>query len=182
MTMQSVTLQLPEPVFRYLQQMAVATKRPLEQVVRQSVEELPPSVVTMPLQLHHDLLALQGLQVEQLLAVAAEQATPADQARHLELLELNSAGDLTGDEAKELAALRLAADRIMLSKAYAWSVLRWRGIEFRRSMSCPWSNCGYATELSADDRFRFGGTSLRLNNDYVWPSGAVDCPSVAPRG
>lgn len=128
MTMQSVTLQLPEPVFRYFQQMAVATKRPLEQVVRQSVEgNLPPSVVTMPLELHHDLLALQGLQVEQLLAVAAEQATPADQARHLELLELNSAGDLTGDEAKELAALRLAADRIMLSKAYAWSVLRWRG-------------------------------------------------------
>jgi hypothetical protein len=30
-------------------------------------------------------------------------------------------------EQDELAALRLAADRLMLRKAYAWSVLRWRG-------------------------------------------------------
>jgi len=128
MTMQSVTLQLPEPVFRYFQQMAVATKRPLEQVVRQSVEgNLPPSVATMPSELHHDLLALQGLPVEQLLAVAAEQTSPADQARHLELLERNSAGTLTASEEQELATLRLAADRLMLRKAYAWSVLRWRG-------------------------------------------------------
>lgn len=128
MAMQSVTLQLPEPVFRYFQQMAVATKRPLEQVVRQSVEgNLPPSVATMPVEMNHGLLALQGLPVEQLLAVAAEQVSPAEQARHLELLERNSAGALTASEEQELATLRLAADRLMLRKAYAWSVLRWRG-------------------------------------------------------
>lgn len=129
MTMQSVTLQLSEPVFRYFQQMAVATKRPLEQVVRQSVEgNLPPSVATMPSELHHDLLALQGLPVEQLLSIAAEETPPARQARHLELLERNSAGALTASEEQELATLRLAADRLMLRKAYAWSVLRWRGL------------------------------------------------------
>lgn len=128
MTMQSVTLQLPEPVFRYFQQMAVATKRPLEQVVRQSVEgNLPPSVATMPAEMHHELLALQGLPVEQLLSIAAEQTPPADQARHLELLERNSVGALTASEEQELATLRLAADRLMLRKVYAWSVLRWRG-------------------------------------------------------
>lgn len=128
MTMQSVTLQLPEPVFRYFQQMAVATKRPLEQVVRQSVEgNLPPSVATMPAEMHHELLALQGLPVEQLLRVAAEQAPPADQARHLDLLERHNAGALNASDEQELAKLRLAADRLMLRKAYAWSVLRWRG-------------------------------------------------------
>ena len=108
--------------------MAVATKRPLEQVVRQSVEgNLPPSVATMPAEMHHELLALQGLPVEQLLGIAAEQTAPAAQARHLELLERNSAGVLTAAEESELAELRLAADRLMLRKAYAWSVLRWRG-------------------------------------------------------
>jgi hypothetical protein len=128
MTMQSVTLQLPEPVFRYFQQMAVATKRPLEQVVRQSVEgNLPPSVATMPLEMHNELLALQALSVDQLLAIANEQMPPAVQARHLKLLELNSAGDLRADDAQELVTLRLSADRMMLRKAYAWSVLRWRG-------------------------------------------------------
>ncbi|HRI57734.1 MAG TPA: hypothetical protein PK170_11645 [Anaerolineae bacterium] len=81
----------------------------------------------MPVEMHHELLALQGLPVEQLLGIAAEQTAPVAQARHLELLERNSAGMLTAAEESELAELRLAADRLMLRKAYAWSVLRWRG-------------------------------------------------------
>ena len=43
------------------------------------------------------------------------------------LLEKNSAGTLSAVEQEELATLRLAADRLMLRKAYAWAVLRWRG-------------------------------------------------------
>lgn len=128
MTTQSVTLQLPEPVFRYLQQMAVATERPLEQVVRQSVEgNLPPSVASMPPEMQLELLALQALSVEELLSVASQQIPSMVQARHLELLDKNSAGSITPVEQAELAELRLAADRTMLRKAYAWSVLRWRG-------------------------------------------------------
>lgn len=34
---------------------------------------------------------------------------------------------LTPEERQELTNLRLAADHLMLRKAYAWSVLRWRG-------------------------------------------------------
>ena len=129
MTTQSVTLQLPEPIFRYLQQVASATQRPLEQVVRQSVEgNLPPAIPSVPAEMRDELFALQTKPVDQLLQVVVEQAPPADQARHLELLEKNSAGNLTPAEQKELAALRLAADHLMLLKAYAWSVLRWRGV------------------------------------------------------
>ncbi|MCA9870163.1 MAG: hypothetical protein H6649_12380 [Caldilineae bacterium] len=128
MTTQSVTLQLSEPVFLYLQQVAAATQRPLEQVVRQSVEgNLPPSVSSMPSEMQVELLGLQALPVEQLLHIAAEQVPPMDQARHLELLDRNSAGSITAAERVELAALREAADHTMLRKAYAWSVLRWRG-------------------------------------------------------
>ena len=128
MPTQSVTLQLPEPVFRYLQQIATATKRPLEQVVRQSVEgNLPPSVASMPADMRDELLALQALPVEQLRRTTEDQMTPADQARHIELLERNSSGTITPVEQNELAALRLSADRLMLRKAFAWSVLRWRG-------------------------------------------------------
>ena len=47
MTTQSITFQLSDPVYRYLQQVAAITKRPLEQLVRQSVEgNLPPSVAS----------------------------------------------------------------------------------------------------------------------------------------
>lgn len=128
MTTQTVTLQLPDPVFRYLQQMAIATKRPLEQVVRQSIEgNLPPSVASMPADIQVDLLAMQALPAEQLLRIAAGQSPAADQARHLELLDKNSTGNITPAEQRELVSLRMAADHLMLRKAYAWSVLRWRG-------------------------------------------------------
>lgn len=128
MTTQSITLQLSEPVFRYLQQVAAATRRPLEQVVRQSVEgNLPPSVDAMPADMRAELLALQVLPVEQLRQIAESQITAAEQTRHAAMLEKNSAGVLTSEEQEELATLRLSADRIMLRKAYAWAVLRWRG-------------------------------------------------------
>ena len=49
------------------------------------------------------------------------------QARHQQLLEKNASGTLTPAEPRELAALRTSADRMMLRKAYAVAVLRWRG-------------------------------------------------------
>ena len=128
MTTQSVTLRLSEPVFRYLQQIANATQRPLEQVVRQSVEgNLPPSVASLPPDMQDELLALQAAPVEHLRHVASNQAPPSEQARHMELLDKNSQGELTAAEQEELVALRLLADRLTLRKAYAWAVLRWRG-------------------------------------------------------
>lgn len=138
MTTTTVTLQLPEPVFEYLSQMAVATKRPLEQVVQQSVEgNLPPSVATAPSDLRSELLSMQAMTVEQLREIASQQIPPADQARHLALLEKNVAGDLSTPEQEELERLRLAADRLMLRKAYAWSVLRWRGVATPRLDELP---------------------------------------------
>lgn len=138
MTTTSVTLQLPEPVYSYLSQMAVATKRPLEQVVRQSVEgNLPPSAATAPAEMRDELLSMQVMSVEQLSQVAAQQVPSTDQARHLALLEKNSAGDLAPDEQLELEDLRLSADGLMLRKAYAWSVLRWRGVAAPRLDELP---------------------------------------------
>lgn len=129
MTTTTVTVQLPEPVFEYLNQMAAATKRPLEQVVQQSVEgNLPPSVATAPPDLRSELLVMQAMSVEQLREIASQQIPPADQACHLALLEKNAAGELSTSEQEELERFRWAADRIMLRKAYAWSVLRWRGV------------------------------------------------------
>jgi hypothetical protein len=34
---------------------------------------------------------------------------------------------LSGEERQELTGFREAADQLMLRKAYAWSLLRWRG-------------------------------------------------------
>ena len=128
MTAQTVTLNLPEPIFRYFQQVAVATKRPMEQLVRQSVEgNLPPSVTTAPAEMRGELIALQILPAGELQRIANSQIPLAQQTRHVELLERNSAGMLMSAEQGELASLRLSADRLMLRKAYAWAILRWLG-------------------------------------------------------
>jgi len=128
MTTQSVTLQLSEPVFRYLLQLATSTRRPLEQLVRQSVEgNLPPPVTNAPPEMQTELLGLQLLSVEELLLVANSQIDPEQGERHLSLLEKNGEAGLTPEQAAELDVLRLAADRLLVRKAYAWAVLRWRG-------------------------------------------------------
>ena len=128
MTVQTLRVPLPEPVYQYLKQIAIATRRPVEQVAQESiVGNLPPSVATMPVEMQDELLEFQNMPLHELQPIAASQMSPAQQARHQQLLEENAAGLLTPAERDELAALRTVADRLMLRKAYAWAVLRWRG-------------------------------------------------------
>jgi parvulin-like peptidyl-prolyl isomerase len=78
-------------------------------------------------ELQPEFLRMQGLTNEELRAVAQSQAEPHQYERQAELLAKNEAALLTPEERQELIALRQAADHLMLRKAYAWSLLRWRG-------------------------------------------------------
>jgi hypothetical protein len=128
MTTQPVTIQLPEPIFRQLVRIAEATHQSLEALVAQSViSNLPPSTENAPAELQPELLRMQTLSIEELQAIAQAQAEPSQHERHLSLLKKNEEESLTSDERQELAALRLAADTLMLRKTYAWAMLRWRG-------------------------------------------------------
>ena len=57
----------------------------------------------------------------------SRQVPSPQQEHHLALLEKNQAASITPEERQELSALRVAADRLMVRKAYAWAILRWRG-------------------------------------------------------
>jgi hypothetical protein len=70
---------------------------------------------------------MQKLSIEELLAIANAKVELSQHQRHTELLEKNKEGSLTSEERQELTDLRLAADRLMLCRAYSWSVLPWRG-------------------------------------------------------
>jgi hypothetical protein len=72
-------------------------------------------------------MLLQTWDDKELLAIAQSQITTEQQQRHVALLEKNKDSELTPVERQELSELRIAGDRLMLQKAYAWSVLRWRG-------------------------------------------------------
>ena len=126
--MRRVEIELPEPVYRQLARIAEETAQPIALLAAQSViSNLPPSVEDALPELRADLLALQTLATEDLLRVAQSEVGPAEHVRQVELLEKHEDGQLTEPERQELSALRQAADRLMLRKAYAWSMLRWRG-------------------------------------------------------
>ena len=128
MTTFDLTLRLPEPVIRRLQEAAAASRRSLEDIAAQSLEgNLPPSLASVPVDMQDELMALQSLSDEALLAAAQTQIPPGQQSRHLTLLDRNSEGGLSAGELVELAGLREEADRVMLRRAHAWSILRWRG-------------------------------------------------------
>lgn len=128
MTTQQVTIELPEPIFRQLTNIARATQQSVEALAVQSViSNLPPSVENAPPEIQPELLKMQNLSIEELLAIAHAVVEPAAHQRHVELLEKNKDSSIAPEERQELTNLRLAADFLMLRKAYAWSVLRWRG-------------------------------------------------------
>lgn len=128
MATQKVTVELPEPVFRQLVRIAEATDQPLEVLAAQSIaSNLPPSADNAPVEMQADLLRMQTKSISQLLEIAHSQVSFSQQQRHMELLEKNQTDDLTLEERQELNKLRSFVDRLMLKKAYAWAVLRWRG-------------------------------------------------------
>lgn len=128
MATQKLTVELPEPVYCLLARIAQLTEQSPEQLAAQSiVGNLPPSIEEAPAEMQEELRALQRLPDEELLEIAHSQVPPAQQQRHLALLEKNREGSITPEERQELADLRVEADRLMVRKAYAWAILRWRG-------------------------------------------------------
>ena len=129
MATQKVTVELPQAIFQQLARIANATQQPLEVLVAQSiVSNLPPTPDNAPVEIQEELLKMQTWDDKELLAIANSQITDQQQKRHIELLEKNSTvEELNKSERQELSELRIKADRLMLQKAYAWSVLRWRG-------------------------------------------------------
>ncbi len=124
---QTVTLELPETVFMPAQRMAEATQRSLaELLVRALKASLPPLEGLSPL-LIAELVDLEKLDDKTLRHVMLSQV-PAGQQRKLNrLLDKNKSGRLSESERVELTALQNEADRLMLRKARAAVLLRFRG-------------------------------------------------------
>jgi hypothetical protein len=128
MTTQRITIELPESIFDRFAQMAEVTHQPLEDLIAQSVvSNLPPSAENAPSELRAELMEMQVLSVDELLAIAQTQANASQHENHVQLLEKNQAGGLSSEDQRDLTNLRQTADRLMLRKAYAWAILRWKG-------------------------------------------------------
>ncbi|EAW34316.1 hypothetical protein VB834_11665 [Limnoraphis robusta Tam1] len=127
-----LTIDLPESAFERLSRLAELTNQPLSNLVIQSITgNLPPAIEMAPAEIRTELLALQTLSVEALRQIAQSQIPPAQQERHIALLERNQESSLSEAEQQELQQLSQAADQLMLKKAHASAMLRWQGKPIR---------------------------------------------------
>ncbi len=138
MTNHSVTIELPEHIFQQLSLLAETTARPLAEIVAQSVvSNLPPEIDKSSLELRPELLRMQFLPDTALLEIAQAVVAAEQQSYHEELLAKNASDNLGNDEREELMRLRLEVDQQMFCKAYAWSILRWRGYRIPTLQGIP---------------------------------------------
>ncbi|MBK9715734.1 MAG: hypothetical protein IPO81_31295 [Kouleothrix sp.] len=128
MTTRTINITLPDDVYRRLQQVADATRRPMEAVVIQSIQgNLPPSADDLSPDLRGELSALQDLSDAELWALAREALLGEQWRRHQRLLRKRETAALTAREQQELDQLRDRSDRAVLRRSYALALLKWRG-------------------------------------------------------
>jgi hypothetical protein len=130
MTTQNVTLPLPEHLYLRFEQVAKATHRSVTDVLLHAVEVgSPPNWDNVAPEFQADLAALDRLDDKALWQVARSYQSEAEMDRYEDLLYKNANDVLTSAERDELTHLRREADRLMLCKAHAAALLRWRGYQ-----------------------------------------------------
>ena len=124
---ESLTLALPEALYRRLERTARATRQPVESVALRALNlGSPPAWDDAPPEFQVDLAALDKVDDETLRALA-EGTMSADFDRRDELLARNAVGQLTPAERAELERMRRDEDLFALRKAHAAALLHWRG-------------------------------------------------------
>ncbi|MEM9485490.1 MAG: hypothetical protein AAGA83_17585 [Cyanobacteria bacterium P01_F01_bin.116] len=121
---ETITLELPERLHQRLLNTAQATQQSLEVVILRALTiGSSPDWTDVPEEYQSDLAALDRLDNDALRQVAQANKSAENMARYDELLERNSDGTLTDAEQLELLNLRKEAERFMLCKSHAASIL-----------------------------------------------------------
>lgn len=124
---QTITLTLPDRLYEPIRRMAQATDQPVEAVLLTALQSSLPPLDGLPDALAQSLVSLEALDNSALQYVLLEMV-PLEQQHALEnLLRRNQAVGLTPVESEQLATLQADADRVMLRKARAAVLLRFRG-------------------------------------------------------
>lgn len=123
----AVTLTLPDPFYEPLKRIAQAIQQPLENVLLNALQGLLPPLEGLPADIVSELVKLEALDEGELWNVTLERV-PEEQEEELEeLLYRNQAGTLSAADRDRLTVLQRDAERVMLRKARAAVLLRFRG-------------------------------------------------------
>ena len=127
MTFQTVTLQLPETIYKSARRTAKVVKRPVEEVLLNALSSsLPPLEGLSPATMRK-LTMLESLNDKRLWAIARSTLPRLRQQKLSRLLEKNQAGALLESELQVLDKLISESELLMLRKARAFVLLKLRG-------------------------------------------------------
>jgi hypothetical protein len=124
---QTITLTVPDRVFQPIQRVAEATDQPIEALLLTALEASLPPLEGLPPELMDEMTELERLDDQALWRVMAETIPLQTQRQIEELLRRNSDGSILETEREQLSLLQRQADLIMLRKARAANLLRFRG-------------------------------------------------------
>lgn len=125
--MHQLTIQLSDDLFAALQQRAEASRVEMDVLLQRSLRAgLPPSLDKVPARFHHDLLALDQLDSNTLQRISQLDLSADTAVQYARLLEKQQAETLSAEEQSQLETWREEADVLMLRRAYAAALLKWR--------------------------------------------------------
>ena len=127
MTVQSVTLRLPETVMRRARQTANVLQRPLEELLTGLVTAALPDVEDAPLEVQAELARMTWFRDQELWSIARSTMPVEQQEQLRSLADLQTIRALTPAEQETLDNLRLEYGRVTLRKARAYALLSLRG-------------------------------------------------------
>ena len=130
MSTSTITLEIPNNIYQRLVDTASATKRPLEDIIIQSLKVgQPPIWDNIPDEFKADLANLDSLDDQKLWEIAISQKKPQDLEKYDQLLSKKQTENLTESEELELNQMRHESELFMLRKAQSAALLHWRGYQ-----------------------------------------------------
>ena len=127
MTVQTITLRLPEPLYRTARQIAQVTKRPIETVLQDSLSAVLPPLDDVEPNEAAELARLALLDDAALWGEARTLMTRAEQTELQDLLDRQGSKALTTVEQARLRELMHVYGQLMVRKSHAYLLLARRG-------------------------------------------------------
>jgi hypothetical protein len=124
---QTITLELPEHLYRTVSKLAQATNRPLTEILQESLAHTLPPLDDIPAE-EADVLVHMSTLNDAALWQASKVTLPERQQKELHvLLDRQSAGELTPDDAVRLRELLDQYGHLLVRQSHAWLLLARRG-------------------------------------------------------
>jgi hypothetical protein len=127
MTTQTVSVQVPEPIFRKLKRAADVTCRPVEEVLAATLNAALPEPSGLPPEMADELASMHLFSDDALWAATEPSLSPAEKRRLGQLNRIAGERPMTKAEKAEQEQLLAAYHRSVLRRAQALAILAQRG-------------------------------------------------------